>query len=69
MLDKLTADLPEDDPYAGIPEFEPTVGQLRRVVVHEEETHTWRARGGGRQMQRMRNAELVRIPERFRGTF
>ena len=67
LLDKLTADLPETDPYAGIAEFAPTAQQLQRVVVHEDDT--WRARGGGRQIQRMRKAELVRIPERFRGTF
>jgi hypothetical protein len=67
ILDKMTADLPEDDPYAGIPEFEPTTHQLRRVVVQEDDT--WRARGGGRQIQRMRKGELVRIPDRFRGTF
>ena len=52
---------------AGIPEFAPTGPQLARVVVHEDDT--WRARGGGRQIQRMRKGELVRIPERFRGTF
>ncbi len=67
LLDKLTADLPQDDPYAAIPEFAPTAPQLSRVVVQEEDT--WRARGGGRQIQRMRKAELVRVPERFRGTF
>ena len=67
ILDKLTAHLPEDDPYAGVAEFAPTAPQLRRVVVQEDDT--WRARGGGRQIQRMRKADLVRIPERFRGTF
>ena len=67
ILDRMTADLPTQDPYAAVPEFAPTAQQLRRVVVHEEDT--WRARGGGRQLQRMRQGELVRIPERFRGTF
>lgn len=67
LLTKLTADLPDEDPYAGIPEFAPTPQQLKRVVVHEDDT--WRARGGGRQVQRMRKGELVRIPERFAGTF
>ena len=67
FLDQLTADLPEDDPYGGIPEFAPTAPQLRRVVVQEDDT--WRARGGGRQIQRMRKADLVRIPKRFKGTF
>ena len=67
ILDRMTADLPEQEPYAAIPEFAPTTHQLRRVVVQEDDT--WRARGGGRQLQRMRKADLVRIPERFRGTF
>jgi hypothetical protein len=66
-LDEMTADLPPTDPYAGIAEFAPTAEQLRRIVVKEEDT--WRARGGGRQLQRMKTAELVRIPERFKGTF
>jgi hypothetical protein len=66
-LDEMTADLPPTDPYAGIAEFAPTADQLRRIVVKEEDT--WRARGGGRQLQRMKTAELVRIPERFKGTF
>ena len=67
ILDKITADLPESEPYARIPEFAPTAQELARVVVREDDT--WRARGGGRQIQRMRKAELVRIPDRFRGTF
>ncbi len=67
ILDRMTADLPESDPYAGIPELAPTAAQLSRVVVQEDDT--WRARGGGRQLQRMRKGELVRIPERFKGTF
>jgi hypothetical protein len=67
LLDRMTEHLPAEDPYAAIPTFAPTAGQLQRVVVREDDT--WRARGGGRQIQRMRKGELVRIPERFRGTF
>ena len=40
---------------------------LRETVVNEGDV--WRARGKGRQIAYMRKGELVRIPERFKGTF
>ena len=67
ILEKAAAGLPEHQTPAALPEFAPTSEQLGKVVV--EEGDTWRARGGGRQVQWMRKGDLVRIPERFRGTF
>jgi hypothetical protein len=60
LLDKIAkkADLDAVKP------FEPTPALLEGIVREEEDT--FRARGG-RQVPAMKKAELVLIPERFRG--
>lgn len=63
LIEEITAGVTD---VSTIADFKPWEGQRRAGLVIEMPTGNWRAPRGN-QVNRMRKAELVRVPERFHG--